>query len=537
MTQQQNILIIMADQLAAQALSLYGNPICKTPNLDRLARQGVTFERTYSNNPLCVPSRASMLAGRLSPDIRVYDNANELPASVPTMAHYMRALGYETFLSGKMHFIGPDQLHGFDERLTTDVYPANFQWISDWSAGAAFVPSGTALNGIVEAGPCIRTMQEDYDDEVEYQARRKLYDLARRDDQKPFFGIVSFTTPHTPFNVSQKYWDLYDHDTIGQPTVGAIPFAELDYFSKALFFAHGRHRHTVTDAHIANTRHAYFAMISYLDEKVGRLLDQLDEVGLSDTTTVMFVSDHGEMLGERGMWFKQCFWEWSARVPLIIAMPGARRDVRVSSTTSLVDLLPTIIDIGGGIEDHRLADWHGVTAQLAGNSLVPLLHGNSDDWPDTAIADYLAIGPCVPCRMVQRGPYKYMMTHGHPDLLFNLDTDPDERDNLAAKPEFRTTLAELKSIAMHDYDPDLLTQKVVRSQQERLFIAGSPGPKPDWDFVAYQGDDARFVRKDGVDATKTRLRLPRAAAIPPDMPDLPAETIARMMAGEENFEF
>ncbi|MGB2234217.1 MAG: sulfatase-like hydrolase/transferase, partial [Candidatus Puniceispirillum sp.] len=161
-----NILIVMADQLAAQALSIYGHKICKTPHLNRLAAQGVTFTNNYSNNPLCVPSRASMLTGKYSPEIRVYDNANEIASSLPTMPHYMRALGYETFLSGKMHFIGPDQLHGFDERLTTDVYPADFQWISDWSAGASFVPSGTALNGVVEAGPCIRTMQEDYDDDV-----------------------------------------------------------------------------------------------------------------------------------------------------------------------------------------------------------------------------------------------------------------------------------------------------------------------------------------------------------------------------------
>ena len=161
MSDKPNILLVMADQLAAQALQLYGNQVCKTPNLDRLAGEGAVFTNNYSNNPLCVPSRASMLTGQLSPDIDVYDNANEIASSLPTMAHFMRASGYQTFLCGKMHFIGPDQLHGFEERLTTDVYPADFQWIADWSAGPAFVPSGTALNGVVEAGPCVRTMQED----------------------------------------------------------------------------------------------------------------------------------------------------------------------------------------------------------------------------------------------------------------------------------------------------------------------------------------------------------------------------------------
>ena len=114
MSRQPNILLVMADQLAAQALSIYGNAVCKTPNLERLAAQGAVFTNNYSNNPLCVPSRASMLTGRLSPDIGVYDNANEIASSSPTMAHFMRAQGYQTFLCGKMHFIGPDQLHGFE---------------------------------------------------------------------------------------------------------------------------------------------------------------------------------------------------------------------------------------------------------------------------------------------------------------------------------------------------------------------------------------------------------------------------------------
>lgn len=524
-----NILIVMADQLAAQALSLYGNKVCKTPNLERLAAKGVTFNNNYCNNPLCVPSRASMLAGKLSPEIRVYDNANEIASSLPTMPHYMRALGYETFLSGKMHFIGPDQLHGFDERLTTDVYPADFQWIADWSAGAAFVPSGTALNGVVEAGPCIRTMQEDYDDDVEYQARRKLYDLARRDVHHPFFGIISFTSPHTPFNVSQKYWDLYDHDEIGLPEIAEIPFSELDYFSKALFFAHGRHRHRITKEHLQKTRHAYFAMISYLDEKIGRLLDQLHETGLDKNTIVMFVSDHGEMLGERGMWFKQCFWEWSARVPLIISVPDGSQNISIDQNTSLVDLLPTLMAMGGGLPEASTPQ------DLAGNDLSPLLSGTTDEWPDQVIADYLAIGPCVPCRMVKNGRYKYIYTHGQPDLMFDLDNDPHELANIAADQKYSKILAEMQAIAMHNYHPEVLMKEVIKSQQQRRFIATIPGIKPAWDYVAFQGDEARYVRREGVDVTKSRLRLPRTESIPPDMPELSPDVIDSMMSGTTDF--
>jgi choline-sulfatase len=524
-TKRPNIMLIMADQLAAHALSLYGNTVCKTPNLERLAAQGTVFENSYSNNPLCVPSRASMLSGLLSPNIGVFDNANELPSSVPTMAHYLRHAGYWTELCGKMHFIGPDQEHGFDQRSVTDVYPANFQWIADWQAGPAFVPSGTALNGVVEAGPCIRTMQEDYDDEVEHSAIQSLYDRAREPGRQPFFQIISFTSPHTPFTVSQEYWDRYDPTEIDLPSVGALPFEQLDYHSKALFFAHGRHRHKVTQDHLMAARQAYYGMISYIDDKVGRILDTLDKTGQRDNTAVFFVSDHGEMLGERGMWFKQAFWEWSAHVPFIASVPGIKGGGRCDKVVSLVDLLPTFLDLAG-------SDDPG----LAGQSVLGLMSGATDSWPDVAISDYLAIGPCVPCRMVRKGQFKLIYTHGHPSLLFDLTADPMELRDLARDPQYADVLSELISIALTDWDPDALTTRVLKSQQQRKIIKSTPGAVPQWDFVARIGDAARFVRAQGVDATKGRLRLPQVPEVPADWPEIDKNTVAELIAGHRNLD-
>ncbi|MGB7336407.1 MAG: choline-sulfatase [Salaquimonas sp.] len=519
-----NIVLIMADQMAAHALSLYGNKVCKTPNLDRLAAQGVVFENAYSNNPLCVPSRASMLSGRLSPAIGVYDNGNELPSSTPTMAHYLRHAGYWTELCGKMHFIGPDQLHGFNERTVTDVYPANYQWIADWDAGPAFVPSGTALNGVVEAGPCIRTMQEDYDDEVEHAAIQSLYDRARETERQPFFQIASFTSPHTPFTVAQEYWDRYTEDEIDAPAVPDLPFDELDYHSKALFFAHGRHRHEINEQHLRDTRHAYYGMISYIDDKVGRILDTLEKTGLAENTYVFFTSDHGEMLGERGMWFKQAFWEWSAHVPMIASGPGCVKGHRVSEVTSLVDLLPTVLEISG----HKF----DALPPLDGTSLVPLMKGDNSNATDTAICDYLAIGPCVPCRMVRKGRFKYMRTQGHPDLLFDLKTDPHELHNLSDDSAHADTLTTLADIAVQDWNPDALDQDVRASQTLRKLIRATPGTAPKWDYVARIGDDTRFVRATGgVDATKSRLRLPQVPEVPAKWPSLEKDVVADLIAG------
>jgi len=218
-----NLLFIMADQLTAPALPFYGHPLVDTPHLSRLAADGVVFENAYCNFPLCAPSRYSMLSGRLPSRIDAFDNAAELPASVPTIAHYLRRLGYRTCLSGKMHFVGPDQLHGFEERLTTDIYPADFGWTPDWGAQEVAYSWSHHMQSVVEAGTCRRSLQIDFDEETAYQAEQKLYDLARDSDERPFFLVASFTHPHDPFTCLPQHWDRYDDAAIDRPAVPAIP--------------------------------------------------------------------------------------------------------------------------------------------------------------------------------------------------------------------------------------------------------------------------------------------------------------------------
>ena len=185
-----NILFIQTDQLTAFALASYGNQVCQTPHLDQLAAQGVVFERAYCNYPLCSPSRFSMLTGKLASEVGAFDNGCEFPAAQPTFVHYLRQMGYQTCLSGKMHFVGPDQLHGFEERLTADIYPADFQWTASW--GESETPDFVTDSRIVtEAGVCASSVQLEYDNLVAFQARQKLLDLAKgaQDDQdkRPFF--------------------------------------------------------------------------------------------------------------------------------------------------------------------------------------------------------------------------------------------------------------------------------------------------------------------------------------------------------------
>lgn len=525
MTMAPNIVLIMADQVAAHALRLYGNPVCKTPNIDQLAEEAIVFDEAYTPAPLCAPARYSMLTGRLGPRIGAYDNASELMASEPTIAHFLRQAGYWTVLCGKMHFVGPDQVHGFNERITTDIYPSNFAWIPNWREGPSFISSGVTLSSVVEAGPCVRTMQMDYDDEVEYNALQKIYDLARKTQKTPFFLTISFTNPHTPFSISRDFWERYTPDDIDLPKVDEIPFDSLDYHSKGLFFAHGRHLHDVSEEQLRLSRHAYYGMISYIDDKVGRILDLLEVTGLSENTVVVFVSDHGEMLGERGMWYKHHFWEWSSHIPFLLRLPGRSGTTRCEKVVSLIDLAPTLVEIatdGKGLD---------IPVELDGNSLINAVGNRASEWPDFAISDYLAIGPCVPCRMVRKAAHKLMYTHGHPAQLFDLGRDTRELRNLAGDPTYAEVENELRAIAFNGWDPEALARSVKDSQEQRRLIAQATDGRPTWAYTIREGDDRRYVRNAKVDDTKARLRLPYVPPVPADYLPLSPGQVDTLMAG------
>ena len=360
---QPNILFVMADQLSAPFLRCYGGETAITPNIDQLGDTGVVVDTAYSNSPLCAPARVSMMSGQLNSKIGAYDNASEFPAGIPTFAHYLRAAGYQTSLVGKMHFVGPDQLHGYEERLTTDIYPADFGWTPNWDD-----PDGRFdwwfhnMDSVTDAGVADVSNQLDYDDEVGFRAVRKLRDLARTGDERPWHLTVSFTHPHDPYVARQEFWDLYDDVEIPLPTTSPIGVDELDPHSARLRHVIAADTTDVSDEQIRTARRAYFANISYVDRWVGELLATLDRHAMSDDTVVVFTADHGDMLGERGLWYKMSFFEHSARVPLIVHAPNLTPGRAVTPAT-LLDIAPTLLDVAGV----------GPAPQFDGASLMPVV--------------------------------------------------------------------------------------------------------------------------------------------------------------------
>ena len=490
-----NVLLIMADQLAPQVLPAYGRSRAKTPHLDRIAEEGVVFRNAYCTFPLCAPARYSMLSGRLPSRIGAFDNACELPASVPTFHHYLRLAGYRTCLAGKMHFVGPDQLHGYEERVTTDIYPADFTWSPDWRLDdESWLEWYHSMRAVLDSGVHRRSVNVAYDDEVEFEAVRWLHEHADGGDRRPFALTVSFISPHDPYLAPPAWWELYRDVEIDPPRVSDIPLEGRDAHSRRHWFLTGRHRDAVGESDVLRMRRAYWAMTSYVDAKVGRLRQTLEDIGAAHDTLVIFTADHGDSLGERGLFFKMSFFEWSVRVPLIVHAPFAFAPREVHANVSHLDLLPTLLEVAA---DGELPDLAG---PVDGGSLVPLASGSgAADWPDVVRAEYTAEGVSGPLLMVRKGSHKLITNPANPTLLFDLASDPDELENLAGTPDIAGIQRELEAISARSWDRAALDAAVRESQAARRLVGGAlgTGSRASWDHQPVRDASTAWFRESG----------------------------------------
>ena len=509
-----NILVVMTDQWSGTHTRWAGCSHLKTPHLDRLAERAVLFDNAYCASPLCAPSRFAFMSGRLPSKIAAYDNASEFPSIVPTFAHYLRRSGYRTVLCGKMHFVGADQLHGFEERLTTDVYPADFAWTPDWRHPDDRIAWWYHnLLPVKQAGVAEISNQLAYDDEVAARARLRLYDAARR-DERPWLMCVSFTHPHDPYACRKRYWDRYDHNAVSMPNVGPIAYADLDPHSRRLHRVSAMDHFEVTNDDVRRARHAYDGALSYLDEQIGTLLRILDETGQAENTVIVFTSDHGDMLGERGMWYKMSFFEPSSRVPLLIHWPRRFEPRRVATNVSLLDVLPTLVDLAKG----EGAAPETFVEPLDGESLVPLMEGGRLGRGDQITAEFMAEGAVAPMVMLKNGDLKYVHCEADPPQLFDLATDPLEATNLAIDPANAGRLAMFAAEVVMRYDLADLKDRIMHHQQVRLMVSDAlrQGRYVPWDYQPFTDESRRFMRNHlDLNEVEATARFPRATTPEP----------------------
>jgi choline-sulfatase len=496
-----NILILMVDQLNGTLFPDGPADWLHTPNLKALAARSTRFANAYTASPLCAPARAAFMSGQLPSTTGVYDNAAEFPSDIPTYAHHLRRAGYQTCLSGKMHFVGPDQLHGFEERLTTDIYPADFGWTPDYrKPGERIDWWYHNLGSVTGAGVAETSNQLEYDDEVAYNATRKLYDLARGQDARPWCLTVSFTHPHDPYVARRRYWDLYEDCAYLAPEVPAMDYADHDPHSQRIFDANDWRSYAITPDDIARSRRAYFANISYLDDRIGEILGVLDATG--QEAVVLFVSDHGDMLGERGLWFKMSFFEGSSRVPLMIAAPGLAPG-RYTTPVSTIDVCPTLCALAGVSMD-EVALW------TAGESLVPLARGGTRTTP--VAMEYAAEASYAPMVSLRYGRWKYNRCALDPDQLFDLEADPHELVNLAEDPAHQGSRAALRAKSEARWDLAQFDAEVRRSQARRLVVydALRVGGYYPWDYQPLRRASEQYMRNHmDLNVLEAAKRVPR----------------------------
>ncbi|SPO07646.1 probable choline-sulfatase [Cephalotrichum gorgonifer] len=508
-----NIVYIMADQLAAPLLKMY-NPDSqiKTPNLDALAAKSVQFDSAYCPSPLCAPSRMSMITGLLPLKIGAYDNAAQISSDIPTYAHYLRLAGYRTALAGKMHFIG-DQLHGYEERLTSDIYPGDFGWAVNWDEPDTRLEWYHNSSSILQAGPCVRSNQLDYDEEVVYKSQQFIYDHVREGpDARPFCLTISLTHPHDPYTIEEKYWDMYEGVDIELPKV-KIPKEQQDPHSKRLLKVCDLWDEDFTEEQIKRAKRAYYGSVSYVDDCVGRILDTLRRCKLNEDTIIIFSGDHGDMLGERGLWYKMSYFENSARVPLFVHNPRQFQPHRVKENVSTLDILPTMCDL---INTKPI-----VELPLDGKSLLPHLEG-SKGGHDKIYCEYTGEGTISPLVMIKDGPWKYIYCPLDGTQLFNLANDPLELVNLAHSldkvgvrtaedEEAAARLAAFEAERSERWDFEEATKQVVLSQRKRRLVwsALRIGRFESWDYNPIDDGREKYIRSHiPLDDLERRARYP-----------------------------
>ncbi len=487
MIKRPNIVLVMADQLAPHFTGTYGHPLVQTPNIDALAARGMRFDAAYCNAPLCAPSRFSFMSGQHVTRIAAYDNASEFPATVPTFAHYLRMMGYRTCLSGKMHFVGPDQLHGFEERLTTDIYPSDHAWTPDWEMPDERIDKWYHnMDAVREAGMAATTFQIEYDEETAFYARRKIFEY-KMNDVEPFCMVVSFIHPHDPYVARPEWWNLYDHDAIDMPSSPEATDPHSQRVMKGIEAGDA----SVTDEEIRNARHAYYANVSYFDSNVGKVVQALEESDQLDNTVVVVTADHGDMLGERGLWYKMTWFEHSARVPLVMAGPGIGQG-SADAPCSLVDILPTFMDIaaqGGNAPEPGMP--------LDGRSLLPEARGEAAPEGAEAIGEYCAeMAPAHPVMMIRRGRWKYIHCDVDPAQLFDVEADPMELTNLANDPAHADTARDFAAEAAQRWDSAVISKNVIATQKQRRAIhtAMEAGIWTAWDYQPPRDASTEYVR-------------------------------------------
>ena len=448
-----NLLIIMDDEHRSDALGCYGHPFVQTPNIDRLALSGTRFQNAYTNSPICVPARAAFATGLYAHLTGYWDNCMAYDGEISSWGHALQQAGLPSTSIGKLHYIDDERPTGFDQQ----ILPMH---IHDGGDTHGLIrddpPSRPQCRDLAEnIGPG-ETEYTDYDRSICEAACRWLTGRAKSPDKQPWTTFVSFISPHYPLIAPQRFFDLYD------PTRLPLPKARLEDTTASTEWWQAFENCYIWDRYFESDEQrriaiaAYYGLISFVDNNVGRILKTLEETGLDKTTRVIFLSDHGENLGARGLWGKSTMYDESVRVPMVCAGPGLPDRKVCCTPVSIIDLYPTVVENAGLVANR----------DLPGQSLFET--ASSPDDPDRPVfSEYHATAAKSAVFMIRRGRYKYIHYVGYPPELYDLESDPEELANLALTDEYDGLLVEFEQALRGILDPDA-ADRAAKADQQRL---------------------------------------------------------------------
>jgi choline-sulfatase len=442
-----NILVIISDEHNAGVLGCYGNDTIRTPNLDKLSAKGVTFDACYCNSPLCVPSRLAFTAGKYISRVGAWNNNCWLPsADYPSLPRILNAVGYESFLCGKMHY-DETRRYGFTE------IGGNMNASIKTGRGSRRRPDDLApMPGVSDRFDQFRAGEDSsilrHDRNVTAGTIEFLKN--RRTTDKPFFLLAGYLAPHFPLIVPQKYWDHYR----GKVPMPVIPPGHLK--SQVRNYQHHRIAFNTEDAPddiVRKGRELYYGLTEWVDEEIGKVLQTLADSELADNTVVLYTTDHGENMGEHGLWWKNSMYEHAARVPLIVSWPARwKGPQRRTQACSLVDVVATVAELAGA---KAPSDWDG-------DSMVQWLDNGKAKWKDLAVSEYYGHNVASGFAMMRTADFKYVYhtpaDENHPAErdLYNLKADPGEFHNLAGDSKHKRRIERMHAalVAELGEDPD-----------------------------------------------------------------------------------
>lgn len=456
-----NVLVIMSDEHSRYVAGAYGNRIIQSPNIDRLAASGTTFENAYCNSPICVPSRASFATGRYVHEIGTWDNAIPYRGDPPSWGHKLQAAGMRCDSIGKLHYRSNEDSNGFGREIIP-LHVLNGEGDVQGMLRRPPLRRNSTRQLAGDAGEGSSTYL-DYDRRITEHAVRWLDEAARAPADKPWCLFVSLVCPHFPLVAPPEFFRLYPLDSLPFPRLrDAADFPDHPVL-RTLREVQDYEDHFRDETHIRTALAAYYGMVSFLDHNIGRILGALDTGGLGDDTVVIYTSDHGDNLGNRTFWGKSNLYEEAAGVPMIIRGPGVAAGKRVKTPVSLVDVYPTIMEAVGVPEDE-------VDPSLPGTSLFQVDDGRHE--ARTVFSEYHAVGSMTGMFMVRFGSCKYIHYEGYRPQLFDLERDPGETRDLALSPDCADLLAEGERRLRAICDPGEVTARAFRDQDRRITALG-----------------------------------------------------------------